>query len=228
MDTSRREIDEKLLRSLAEQLKLPLTRIARQSELADIADITSIHTSAASALRLIEGFLLQSHMHGQNQLQLEPVSLKAMLYDIGQELTPLTRQTGKQLNISQKGRWGQVMANPSALKTALLLLGHAAIASSEDSDNDTILLWAHKYGNSVQAGIFSDNNLTSEALTQGRDLYGKAKQAVPSALGTAAAEIYLADSLISSMALELSVSKQGGLTGLVTNLLPSKQMALIA
>jgi hypothetical protein len=87
--------DQRLLRALAEQLKLPLLQIARQAELAvnhDNIYLNSINSIAEMSLRLIDGFLLSAENYGQEVLPLEPVSVSSLLYDTAQMLQPLAKQ----------------------------------------------------------------------------------------------------------------------------------------
>lgn len=218
--------DERMLRSLAEQLKVPLTLIARQSELGSVDSLSIINLRTQDALRLIEAYLLTGYLHGQQQLQLEPVPLKALMYDVAHELEPLAKQAGKRIDLVNKGRFGQAIAHHEALKTALTLLGKAFLSESFSS-GEAVRLQAYKYENRIQVGMYSQNTLTAEAFAVGQTLYGKAHQAVPSAHPAPATEIYLADSLLQSMAATLQVSKHGENTGLVTNLMPNQQLALI-
>jgi hypothetical protein len=227
LEERRLEPDARLLMSLAEHLKLPLTQIARQTELEEVS-LETIRGAADNALRLVEGFLLSSYLHGQYQLQLEPVSLKAMLYDVAHELGPFAKASGCKLELSHKGSYGNVMAHRQALETAMMLIGHAFIEENQQRDKlAPIVLTAHKNSKFISTGVFSDNNLSSEAFNEGKELYGKAKQALPSTHSAPAAEIFVANSLLQGMASGLSVTHYRGLTGLVTGLLPSQQLKLV-
>jgi hypothetical protein len=222
--------DERLLRSIAEQLKIPLTRIARQSELGADDSLEHIKTHSQEALRLVEAYLLTSYLHGQHQLQLEPVSLKALLYDVAHELEPRAKQLNTTVQLVPKGRIGLVMANAPALRQALTLLASSFFdqyLEEELSSTRLLMLRAFTYEGKVQTGVYGNSHLTQEAVQAGKSLYGKARQAVPAVLPSPATEIYLADALLATMACSLHVSRHGEQAGLVTSLTPSQQLALI-
>src|SRR6266513_1692419 len=81
-----------LLVSVAEQLRIPLTTIARQAELGEITgkgpacpDILKAQTGAA--LALIDSYLLGVRlMDDRSSLALEPLSIASTLHEIAQEL----------------------------------------------------------------------------------------------------------------------------------------------
>src|SRR5262249_21000540 len=104
--------DERLLRALAEQLKLPFLQIARQAELysQEHPELNSIMSIAGLSLRFIDGFLLSVEAN-QQALPLEPVSVSSILYDAAHVLEPTARQHNCELEIQVNGKYGPVMAN---------------------------------------------------------------------------------------------------------------------
>ena len=84
-------LSQQLLLSVAEQLKLPLLQIARQAEiglLTNESDLRTIQTTADTALRLLDNYVLGVRLALDAQaLTIEPVSVSAVLYDSGQELS---------------------------------------------------------------------------------------------------------------------------------------------
>ena len=89
--------DERLLRALAEQLKMPLLQIARTAEFAaetgDTKSLTNISYIAETALRLVDGFLLSADRQAQEVFHLEPVSVSSILQDTAHKLAPLPNRT---------------------------------------------------------------------------------------------------------------------------------------
>ena len=81
-------VAERLLQALAEQLKSPLLQIAYHAEAAQPDAFTEIRTASDRALRLLDSYLLSIN---QQQLELEPVSVSSVLYDVAHALYPLAR-----------------------------------------------------------------------------------------------------------------------------------------
>lgn len=228
MDAQAPQSDERLLRSLAEQLKIPLTLIARQSELAASDSLQTIHAHSKDAIRLIEAYLLAGYLHGQQQLQLEPVSIKALLYDVAHELEPKAKQHSTKLELTHKGRFGLVMAHAGALRYALTLLGVATLDQISDNNAPQVVNFrAYSYEGKIQAGVYGQSHLTSEDLQVGKELFGSAHQATPHASSSPSTELYLADALLRTMHTSVHVSHHKEQTGLVTSLFPSQQLSLL-
>src|ERR1700676_2245607 len=92
------EEDNRLLKAVAEQLKLPLLQIARRAELGqalpqDLAAWQQIQISADVALAMVEHYLFGlDFIEKQAALLLEPVSVSSVLNDVAHELSPMARQ----------------------------------------------------------------------------------------------------------------------------------------
>jgi hypothetical protein len=69
--------------------------------------------------------------------------------------------------------------------------------------------------------------LTTEALRQGRRLYGKARQPMTNLSPSSAAGVFVADALLHGMDSQLMVSKHRKLYGLGAILQPNAQMQLV-
>ena len=98
-----------MLLSVAEQLKTPLTVIARQMELADIAETTVsprlVHSQAQAALTLVDSYLLGLQLaSSQQQLELEPVSVSSMLADTVHQLDHYAKQYDVEMDVRIAGR----------------------------------------------------------------------------------------------------------------------------
>src|SRR6478672_5323110 len=106
----------RLLLSVAEQLKAPLTVIARQMELAPLSkdgvDPKLVHSQATAALTLVDSYLLGVElMASQNALQLEPVSVSSMLVDAAHQLEQYAKQYDIDIELAIAGRYEPVMAH---------------------------------------------------------------------------------------------------------------------
>ena len=158
MNGSVSEPRERLLVALADQLKLPLLQIARGAELAGLGKSTrsNIAYTADVALRLIDGYIL-SIAPKQAKLELEPVSVSAVLQDTAQRLAQLAQQYECDLQISLSGKYGPVMANRKNLEAAFTMLGYSFIEAQQHADGKrpSVILGAHKSVNGLVAGFFS-------------------------------------------------------------------------
>ncbi len=225
--------DERLLRALAEQLKLPLTQIARSAELAastqDPAALGVIGYIADTALRLVESFLLSSDLQGQKALELAPVSVSSVLHDTAHRLEPLARQNNCDIEIHLSGKYGPVMAHQESLESALTLLGYSLIeARAGEGRRHEVVLGAHRSARGLVTGIFDNRpGLSTDIFRRGRALYGDARQAMPVVTGTNGAGIFVADTLMRAMATPLHVARHNKLAGLAVTLHPSQQLQIV-
>lgn len=235
---SRLNKQERLLDVLAEQMKIPFMQIARSAELGQLTDFNSdnladIELTADSALRLIDGYLLSTKLvRAQNYLQLEPVSVAAVLNDTAHQLNKLAKQHDCELQLHLAGRYEPVMAHRAGLEAALTSLGYAFIearASTEHQKSPVIKLAAHRGKTGIVAGLFtgSDEGLTASLYRRGRGLYGQARQPLNNLTASSGAGIFVADSLLASMSAKLRVAHHQKLTGLAATLSASQQMALV-
>jgi hypothetical protein len=223
--------DERLLRALAEQLKLPLLQIARAAELAREdgrhASWDDVGLVADGALRLVDGFLL-SAAHDQQAL-LEPVSVSSVLTDVAHQLSPLAQRHACDIEVRLSGKYGPVMASRQSLESALVLLGSSMMESQTDHQHrHQIVLAAHRSPKGIVTGIFDDQpGLSADMLRRGQALYGHARQPLPFWSSSSGAGVFVADALLRSMAAPLHTARHDRLTGLATTLHPSRQLELV-
>jgi hypothetical protein len=89
-------------------------------------------------------------------------------------------------------------------------------------------LATHRCRYGVVAGLYSDTeSLSGEALRQGRRLHGNSRQPLLGLTHTAGAGVFVADSLLRAMQLELKVSRHNRLYGLGAVLQPNQQLQLV-
>lgn len=226
----------RLLRTLAEELKLPLMQIARSAELARLTgnpkEIQQAEVLADTTLKLLDSYMLSTQtMLGQQTLHLEPVSLSATLYDAAQYLYKLAKLYDCDVELSVKGKFGLVMAHPGALESAMMSLGYSfinAISGLEKKDSAQIILSAKRGRQGVATGIYTSNQeLGSALMQQAKALYGVARQPMAELTHASGAGVMVADSLFDAMASQLKVAKTRQTSGLVATLLPSQQLALL-
>jgi hypothetical protein len=227
------QAQERLLRALAEQLKLPLLQIARQAELAhaaeDIASLATISYVADTALRLVDGFLLSSEIGGQQRFELESVSVSSVLQDTAHKLAPLAKQNNCELELSLGGKYGPVMAHRQSLESALMLLGYSLIETRTVEDRrHRVVMAAHRSASGLVAGVFDNQpGLSTDMFRRGQALYGNARSSMPAMSGSSGAGVFVADNLLRAMEAPLHVARHHKLTGLATTLHQSSQLSLV-
>jgi hypothetical protein len=232
-------LSQQLLMSVAEQIKLPLLQIARQAELGQLTGAThgpqlsQIQTTADSALSLIDNYVLAVRLnleaHAQ-ALDLEPVSVSSVLYDVGHQLSRYATNYGVNLELHIAGRYGTVMAHRAGLEAALVSLGLSLIEAlpAQESPQLKLQLATHRCRYGVVAGLYTDTEgLTSDALRQGQRLHGQSRQPLLNLSHTAGAGVFVADSLLRAMNLQLKVSRHHRLYGLGAVLQPNHQLQLV-
>jgi hypothetical protein len=223
----------RLLRALAQELRLPFLQIARKSELMrltqDKAGLKDIEITADAALKLIDSYLFSTQLLlGQQQLELQPVSVSATMYDTAQYLHKMAKLYDRTIDIRVKGKCGLVMAHPQGLQAAFTSLAYTFINTASTAKKQRIVLTAQKTPEGVAAGVIATNvGLSKDTLSNARDLYGEARQPMAEVTHTTGAGIYVADMLFSAMAATMQVSKQYSASGLIATLLPSQQLSLL-
>ncbi len=227
---------ERLLRAMAEELKLPLLQIARQAELAqtvpDESLLEGIETSATQALWFVDSYLLSQRLAQQTSLDLEPVAVSAALHDAAHQLAGLAKQYDYELELRLSGRYEPVMAHARGLRTALVGLGNTLIGAADAAAGAAaprrLVLAAHRSRGGVVAGVFSQTEGLSQAVyRQGKALYGRTRQPLTGFSVQGGAGVFMADILFASMQSRLRVARHHNLTGLAATLPPSRQLVLV-
>jgi hypothetical protein len=227
-------LSQQLLMGVAEQIKLPLLQIARQAELGQLhgqADLAQIQATADGALSLLDNYVLAVRMNLEAQsLELEPVSVSSVLYDVGHQLDRYAKSYGVNLELHIAGRYGPVMTNRAGLEAALVSLGLALIEAlpAQESPQLKLQLATHRCRYGIVAGLYSDTEqLTGDALRQGRRLQGQSRQPLIGLTHTAGAGVFVADAILRAMQLKLKVSRHHHLYGLGAVLQPNHQLQLV-
>ncbi len=228
-------LSQELLLSVAEELKLPLIQIARQAEhdrlSGDASNLALIQSTADTALRLLDNYALGVRLALEpDQLSMEAVSVSSVLYDSGQQLDALAKSYGVSLELSISGRYGPVLAHRRGLQAALVSLGAALIEAlpAQESPQLTLKLATHRSRYGIVAGLYADSKqLSNEALQHGRRLQRSSHQPLINLTHTSGAGIFVADTILRSMRLNLTASRHNRLYGLGTVLQPNNQLQLI-
>lgn len=224
-------LSQELLLTVAEELKLPLLQIARQAELGQKSDLTNMRTSAETALRLLDNYSLAVRlaMRGDH-FERESVSVASVLYDAGQQLDGLAKSYGVGLELGVAGRFGPVLAHRQGLQAALVSLGATLIEALPAQDNCQLKLYmaTHRSRYGIVAGLYADTKqLTSVALQKGRRLQNQSRQPLLNLSHTSGAGVFVADTILNAMDLNLIASRHKSLYGLGTILQPNHQLQLV-
>lgn len=237
MDTSERSgsVDTTaLLRAIAEQLKVPLTTIACQAELAGLdggppADLAVLQLQSQLALTLVDSYLLGLALREeQAELALEPVSVSSLLTEVAHELSPFARRHEVQVEVSVAGRYEPVMAHRAGLKAALLSLGLSLVGAQAEQGARRLSLATHRTPGGITAGLYGERPLLSTAeWRQALELCGRARQPLTGLTANGAAGVFVADTILQAMAARLRVGRHRNQYGLATTLQPSQQLRLV-
>lgn len=231
---------ERLFLSLAEQMKLPLLQIARQAELGVMTgdpatamqQLDQVRVNADVALKLVDGYLLSMRLAAEEHetIEQESISISSVLYDTAQQLHPIAKLYGVELELSLGGKYGPVTAHREGLQTALVSLGYALIEAlpASDAPQMRLQLAAHRCRYGIVAGLYADvDRLTAEALRQGRRLHGTARQPLPALSHCGGAGVFVADAILRAIGARLKVSHHHRRSGLGAVLQPNSQLQLI-
>jgi hypothetical protein len=231
-------LSQELFLNLAEELKMPLMQIARVSELASQQSVSdskiamNIASQTADAtLQLLDNYILGIRLSLEPQnFNLESVSVSSVLYDASQRLNALAKSYGVEIDISIGGRFTPVSANRQGLEAALVSLGAAlieALPALEVSDL-RLQLATHQSRYGIVAGVYADTDkLSLNNLNIGRNLQNKSKQPFVGLSHTSGAGIFIADTILKAMNLNLMTSRHHNLYGIGTVLIPNKQLQLV-
>lgn len=227
-------LSQQLLLSVAEELKLPLLQIARQAEqglLTGETDLKLVQSTADSALRLLDNYVLGVRLALEPEpLEVESLSVSSVLYETGQQLDALAKNYGVRLELNIAGRYGPVLAHRAGLQAALVSLGAALIEAlpAQDSPQLKLQLATHRSRYGIVAGLYTDTKqLSNEALQKGRQLQRHSRQPLMNITHTSGAGVFVADTILRAMNLRLSASRHHRLYGLGTVLQSNNQLHLV-
>jgi hypothetical protein len=228
---------ERLFLGLAEQLARPLLALSQLSELAELDSNEDplehwkiVRTISESSLRLVESYSLSLRVQGKiTPLTMEPVTVSSLLYDTAAILEPFAKQYGIAIELDTGPRSQPVMADRLVLQSALSSLGQVFVmAQAEDEVLAPVRLSAHRNRYGIVTGFYgSSAQLGSDSLRRARAVQGKARQPFQQLVSGPAAGVFVADSLLHTLAAHLHVARYHSLSGLAATLQPSRQLQLV-
>jgi len=207
-----------LLSAVAEQLKVPLTIIARQAEWEGLSvepeaasrTAATIQTQADAALQLVDSYLLGLELlRHQTQLPLEPVSVSSMLVDTAHTLTRFAQQYGIDVEVRVGGRYEPVMAHAGGLRAALLSLGFGLVetyAAQESRHRRQLMLATHRTSQGIVTGVYGAGDIVNaEQWRTASGLLGRAPQPLTGLTTGTGAGLFVADTIFRGMESRLRV-----------------------
>jgi hypothetical protein len=234
MNTASEMAKDKLLRSLVEQLKLPILHIARQAELnskTNTNNYEAISNIADMALGLIDSYILSIEGNESNRLNLEPVTISSVLQSAAYNLDNMAKMYNCDIELHVDGRFRPVMSDRRRLEAVFTMLGYSFIeaqAPNAKKSKGSIFLSTYKTKNGLSAGIFSPNLELNGNMLDRSPLDGKtARQSIPELTQGSGAGFLVAESILKSMSNRLRIARFHKLSGLATTLIPSQQLELV-
>ncbi len=228
---------EQLFMSLADGIGHTMQQLARLSEHAGSnPDIQSeywraVHDLTQSSMQLLEGYTLSMRLaQGTVEPELEPIAVTSLLYDAAHLLEPLAKQLQVHLELDMPGRLSPIMSDRTILQSAILSLGQVFIAaqSGMHKEGGTVRLGAHRGRYGIVAGWYGEGlDLTTGALSRARKLRGVAEQPMGELASGAATGVFIADTLLHSVASRLHVARYHNASGLAVTLPTCQQLQLV-
>lgn len=212
----------KLLRNLAEDLKVPLTHIISNTN-----NKALIEKTAISTVSLVDSYILCNKLaSGQLSLHIEPVALNPLFDEVADNLSNFAKNNGVEFATNYR-KSHLVLSDKRVLKSMFNALSYSLIYSNPKRDRSVIKFKTKKFDKRVNAGVFYDSFIKANDLKKLRTLSGRAS--VPSSnfsFGTSSG-IAIADVFSRILSSELSVTKNNHKSGFEISLLPSEQLSLV-
>jgi hypothetical protein len=216
------------LRGLAFELKNPLINIARLAELNDADSYDDIQHTAEQSLQLIDSYLLNAQTeYGQTMLDLEPVSIGSVLYDVSSRLGIPAKYKNASLVLDDRTN-ELVMTHRPALTSALYVFGKTIMGFNDSNLHQEITLRGYKTRRGrLGIGLFSKSPISKTDLTDALKLQGTAHMPMSRISSESHVSLAIADGLCRAIGGKMTVKHMGGLSGLATELPPSEQLAFV-
>lgn len=229
--------EERLFLGLAEQLARPFLQLSQLAELAGGDDPATaalrwqtVQAISNASLQLTESYALSLRVHGKVMpLELEPVTVSSLLYETAAALEPFAKQYGVEIELDTGPKAQPIMADRTVLRSAMTSLGQVFVTAQAESETSSLVrLAAHRSRYGVVAGMYGDMpQLGADSLRRAHAMQGTARQPLQKLVSGPAAGVFVADSLLQTLAARLHVARYRNLTGLAATLQPSQQLQLV-
>lgn len=228
---------EFLFLALAEELRLPLQQILRQSELGRLLpdskdSLQAIQSTSRTTLQLLDGYLLSLRLASdpQERFCIEPVCVSEILHDTSEQLSSMAEQYDVTLEVHIQSKYEPVMAHRQALKMAFVSLGYALIEAlpAASTTQLSLQLAVHRTKYGIVAGIYCNSELlTPQAFRRAQYLRGQVRQPLVGISHGAGAGIFVAEAILQAMSSKLRVGRYQKLPGFAVTLPSSQQLVLV-
>ena len=228
---------EQLFLSLAEQLTRPFLQIYHLAELAQTDSPKAaalrwqtVQTISNASMQLAESYALSLRVQGKvTPLEYEPVTVSSLLYDTAAALEPFAKEYGVELELDTGLKAQPIFADRAVLQSAMTSLGQVFVVAQSESDvRAAVRLAAHRSRYGVVAGLYGNMpGLGADSLRRAHALRGTARQPLQRLVSGPAAGVFVAESLLHTLASHLHVARYHNMTGLAATLHPSQQLQLV-
>lgn len=229
--------DRALFISVADGLNRALLQVSRAAEAAaDMkpkarqAQLAAIRDFSQASLQLLEGYSLTLRLQqGLEELELKPLSTRALLRETAQLLQPYARQFGIQIELDVSAKLEPILTDRKVLQAALVSLGQVFIvAHAETESAGVVRLAAHKSRYGIVIGLYGKGiEMSNAALRRARNLSGKAFQPYASFTSGAASGVFVADGLLQTLPARLHAARYHNTAGLAATLPVCRQLELV-
>lgn len=226
-----------LFMSFSDHMREVFLQLSRTAELAPTLDEPTqreywqmTREIADAALQIAQAYTLQARLQSSSQPEaVEPFAVSSLLHDAAQALEPFAKRYSVQLQLDTSAHSLPVVGNRELLAAALVSLGQVfVVAEAQSDDTAFIRLAAHQSRYGVVAGVYGEQHeINAGALRRARALAGKTPQPFAKLAAGPAAGVFIAESLLESMAAKLHVARYHNLTGLATTLPSCNQLQLV-
>lgn len=225
---------QQVLQGLARELKNPLLFIARQAEFSakqsDQSGFLSIEQSAQEALQLIDSYLLSARSeYGQKQLDLEPINIGSILYDVAQNISGVAKKHNFEVQVSA-GYSHPVMADKQVAISALSCLSQIILTPNDDNKARIIRLSSfQRSSGQVVAGVFAtgSSGFTGVDIKKALNLQGNSQLALKGGATVSGVQLALAGNLANAMGGQVTPLKRFRTKGLGLEFIKSEQLVLV-
>lgn len=212
------------LLALADALRTPLLRLNINTQNAH--DVEQIQIITSHALRDIDAFMTAVES-SNTQLNLETMSLGALMGDVVERVRPYARMSGVTLGIDDHSQHQPVLGNASTFGIGLELVMKTMCDFPVDTEESLVVVRADTRHGYPRLGVYrSDIDLTAEDLALARKLIGGVRVNVGLFQQLGALRVVIASKLLEPFSLTLRAAKSDGKHGLALQLAPSSQVGL--
>jgi signal transduction histidine kinase len=218
-------INDSLLDSIVEQLRSPLLTIQLMVEAGQTENLNIITRSSIQLLDDIN--YVRELARNRPSLDLAPVNVAALSEDVAHVLSPLAAT--KNIIIQTKAASSRpVLAHRFTLLRAYENMVRGILNASPGQNASTVLLTANNQSHSVRFGAYSSTaNILASDLNQMRKIFGLSRRPLSGLTTSPATELYIADTLLSLLGLQMRTAISSRQHGFATILDPSSQLSLL-